>query len=103
MTWEQSPSWATHKLTLEGGTTLWSTEASKEIVLGAGENTQKIEVVAVEQRPEHKTYIHLKDDGKLVKYEVEGMLTHNAAKRLLKEAGYDVRGLRFVLEYEQIV
>lgn len=103
MKWEQSPAWATHKLTLEGGTVLWSTESSKEIILGVGENTQKIGVVAVEQRPVWKSLIHLKDDGKLVKYEIEGMLTHNAAKRLLKEAGYDVRGLRFVLEYEQIV
>lgn len=56
MMWEESPSWATHKLTLEGGTTLWSTEASKEIIFGTGENAQKIEVVAVEQRPGHKTY-----------------------------------------------
>ena len=36
-------------------------------------------------------------------YEVEGMLTHQQAKRLLREAGYDVGYLSFVLEYEQIV
>ena len=51
----------------------------------------------------YKTHTHLKEDGKLVEYEVEGMITHNAAKRLLKDSGYGVRGLRFVLEYEQIV
>lgn len=56
MKWEQSPSWATHKLTLEGGTTLWSMEAPKEIIIGVGENTQKIGVVSVEQHPGHKTY-----------------------------------------------
>lgn len=103
MKWEESPAWATHKLTLEGGTSIWSTEAVPSIMLGYGENIQKIEVVVAEQRPEYKTHIHLRDDGKLVEYEVEGMITHNAAKRLLKDSGYDVRGLRFVLEYEQIV
>ena len=92
-----------YKLTLQGGTTIWSEESPSEILFGTEAKLQKLEVVGVEQRPEHKTYIHLRDGGKLVKYEVEGMLTHNAAKRLLKEAGYDVRGLRFVLEYEQIV
>ena len=103
MDWKQSPEWATHKLTLEGGTVLWSTESSKEIILGAGENTQKIAVVEIQTRPEYKTFIHLRDAGKLVKYEVEGQIAHGAAKRLLKQSGYDLRGLRFVLEYEQIV
>ena len=48
MKWEESPSWATHKLTLEGGTSIWSTEAVPSIMLGSGENMQKIEVVVAE-------------------------------------------------------
>lgn len=103
MKWEQSPTWATHKLTLEGGTSIWSTEAVPSIMLGSGENMQKIDVVVVEQRPEWKTNVFLKDKGKLVQYEAEGRISHNEAKRMLKSSGYDVRGLSFVLEYEQIV
>lgn len=103
MKWEQSPAWATHKLTLEGGTSIWSTEAVPSIMLGSDENMQKIDVVAAEQRPEWKTNVFLKDKGNLVQYEAEGRISHNEAKRMLKSSGYDVRGLSFVLEYEQIV
>lgn len=103
MEWNESPVWATHKLTLAGGTSLWATESSKEVVVGTGENEQKIEVVAVEQRPEWKTKVFLMDEGKLVQYEAEGRVSHNEAKRMLKSSGYDIRGFRFMLEYVQIV
>lgn len=103
MNWKTAPSWATHLLTLEGGTKIWATEPLESISFAFGEHGQKVSVVSVQQRPEFKTIISLKDEGKLVKYEAEGMLTHQQAKRLLRDAGYDVRWLRFVLEYEQIV
>lgn len=103
MNWSISPSWATHLLTLEGGTKIWATEPLEYISFAFGENAQKISVVDVQQRPEFKTKIYLQEEGKLVEYEAEGMLTHQQAKRLLRDAGYDVRWLRFVLEYEKIV
>lgn len=103
MDWKDAPEWANYKLTLEGGTSIWTVSPTKELIIGSGDNTQRVSVVSSEQRPEWKTFVRVKDDGKLLKYEAEGMITHHAAKRFLKEAGYDVRGLRFVLEYEQIV
>lgn len=103
MNWKTAPSWATHLLTLEGGTKIWATEPLENISFAFGEHTQKISVVSVQQRPEFKTIISLKDEGRLVKYEAEGMLTHQQAKRMLREAGWDVQWIRFMLEYEQIV
>lgn len=103
MEWDKSPEWATHKLTLKGGTQLWASEQMNEVVFAFKDTEQKVDVVASEQRPQWKTSVYLKDKGKLVHYEAEGQLSHHQAKRMLKEAGYDVRGLSFMLEYAQII
>ena len=103
MKWTDAPEYANYKLTLQGGTTIWSEESPSEILFGTEGKLQKLEVVGVEQRPEFKTYIYFKEENSLVKFEVEGMITHQQAKRLLREAGYDVGYLSFVLEYEQVV
>lgn len=103
MKWENAPKWANFLLELEGGTKIWSESSTDEVLLGEGDKSQKVLVKNCQPRPAYKTFIHLKDQGVLVKYEFEGEITHQQAKRLLRDAGYDVRGLRYVLEYEKVI
>ena len=115
--WKSAPEWCTHWLELEGNRELWADkEYTKGIDIAWAEPLQLLSVPDVEDsknffslrvlqcisRPEWKTLIHFKDNGKLVTYEAEGHLSHAAVKRqLLSELGVD-KNFRFMLEYVKL-
>ena len=116
--WSTSPTWATHWLELEGNRELWADkEYSGRIGFNWNESFQNLVVPDVEDfknffslsvlqcipRPQWKTLIHFKGNGKLVTYEAEGELTHAAVKRQIRdELGVD-DNTQIMLEYRQIV
>ena len=114
--WSQSPQWATHWLELEGNRELWSDGEWDKLKFKWDEESWCLCVPEVEDasdffslrvlqcipRPQWKTLIHFKDNGKLVTYEAEGELTHAAVKRqLMSELGVD-KDFRFMLEYVKL-
>ena len=114
--WSTSPTWATHWLELEGNRELWSDkEYTNGIKIGINEdallvvpeiedskNFYALRVLQCIPRPQWKTLIHFKDNGKLTTYEAEGQLTHAAVKRqLVTELGVD-SGVRVMIEYKQL-
>ncbi|MGL4585299.1 MAG: hypothetical protein ACRCVU_20270 [Flavobacterium sp.] len=63
----------------------------------------KLHVLQCVPRPEWKTLIHFKNEGKVTTYEAEGQLAHAAVKRQLRdELGVD-NNTRIMLEYKQLV
>lgn len=115
--WDKSPSWATHWLELEGNRELWSDKeytngikigwVDEDAVLANPEIEDAkaffmLRVLQCIPRPEWKTLIHFKDNGKLTTYEAEGHLTHAAVKRqLMSELGVD-KDFRFMVEYVKL-
>lgn len=114
--WKAAPDWCTHWLELEGNRELWSDKERTEVKLTLVDPTELVVVPEIEDaksfyrlrvlqcipRPEWKTLIHFKDNGKLVTYEAEGELTHAAVKRqLMSELGVDSK-FRFVVEYVKL-
>ena len=115
--WSQSPPWATHWLELEGNRELWSDKERTEVRVTLVDPSELVVVPEIEDaknfyrlrvlqcipRPQWKTLIHFKDNGKLVTYEAEGHLSHSAVKRqLMDEMGVDA-SIRVMLEYIEIV
>lgn len=115
--WKSAPLWATHWLELEGNRELWADkEYSGRIGFNWNESFPNLFVPDVEDsknffslsvlqcipRPQWKTLIHFKDNGKLVTYEADGELTHAAVKRqLMSELGVD-KNFRFMVEYVKL-
>lgn len=113
--WSKSPSWATHWLELEGGRSVWSDKFYDNLSFQWREDLPllssdkddfesffSLSVLQCIPRPEWKTLIHFKDNGKLTTYEAEGQLTHAAVKRqLVTELGVDSR-VRVMVEYKQL-
>lgn len=113
--WDSAPPWAKFFVELEGGRSFWSSQPIQELEFSPAlmneelpniedfPNFYKLNVLQCVPRPEWKTLIHFKNEGKVTTYEAEGQLTHAAVKRQLRdELGVD-NNTRIMLEYKQLV
>lgn len=110
MDWEKAPEWANYAILLEGGRFVWSPDSSPNFsfefvdhnfMLDNDDEMMSLKVESVIPRPVYVTKVYLKEGHKLAEYKADGMLSHEEVKRYLKKEGWDVKSLRFMLEYRE--